>query len=173
MRFPKTLAAAAALFAFPTLLAAQAHDYRLGDLHIDHPWSRASAGPMQGAGAAFMTIANGGPADRLVGASADVSERVELHTHILTADGVMKMREVAGGIEIPAGETVELKPGGLHVMFMGLKAPLTEGDSFPLTLTFERAGTVTVEVAIEGVAAGGHGHGGHGHGGHGHGGHGH
>ena len=167
--------AAAALIGLGLTLAGQpaaAHDYKQGDLVIDHPWARASAGAAR-AGAAFMTVTNAGAQDdRLLSASADVSEAVELHTHILQ-DGVMRMRPVEGGIVVPAGGTAELAPGGLHVMFLGLKAPFKEGDRFPLTLNFEKAGSVTVEGAIEGVApmGGGHDHGaGHGAGhGHGHG----
>ena len=130
--------------------------YAVGDLTVTGPWARASAG-MARAGAAFMTIENAGAGDRLVAASADVSARVELHTHIMTTDGVMQMREVEGGIEIDANGQTELAPGGLHVMFIGLEAPFEEGTRFPLTLTFEQAGDVTVEVEVRSPTAGGHG----------------
>ncbi len=132
------------------------HHYTVGDLTITAPWARASAG-MARAGAAFMTIENVGPDDRLVAASADVSARIELHTHIMSADGVMQMREVEGGIEISANGETRLEPGGLHVMFMGLEAPFVEGTRFPLTLTFEQAGEVTVEVEVLSPTAGAHG----------------
>ena len=154
---------AAAVAVMGTSMAA-AHDYTVGDLFIDHPFARASAG-MARAGAAYMTIQNNGAADDvLIGAEAAVSERIELHTHEMT-DGVMRMREVEGGIPVPAGETTVLQPGGLHVMFLGLHEPLVEGEMFPLTLIFEQSGAVTVEVSIEGVAAGadGAGHSGHDH----------
>lgn len=135
-----------------------------GDIDIHNPWARASAG-MAKAGAAFMEIKNdAGAADRLVGASADVSEVAELHTHIREGD-VMKMRRV-DAIDVPANGMADLKPGGLHVMFMGLTAPLKEGDSFPLTLTFENAGDITVEVVVKKAGAMGAMHGqenGHGH----------
>ena len=140
---------AAALFATPVLA---------GDIEVHHPWARASAGPAR-AGAAFMGIHNNaGAADRLVAASADVSKTVELHTHIKDGD-VMRMRRVEGGIAVPAEGVVHLEPGGYHVMFMGLKAPLKEGETFPLTLTFENGGTMTVEVEVKGAGAMGPMHG--------------
>lgn len=160
--------------------AAMAGDtYTVGDLTVTAPWARASAA-MARAGAAFMQITNAGTEDRLVAAAADVSERIELHTHIME-DGVMRMREVEGGIAIGAESDTMLEPGGLHVMFLGLDGPFEEGTSFPLTLTFEQAGEVTVDVqvrspgagAMEGRGHSGHGHGDHGHGDHGHGDHGH
>lgn len=117
-----------------------------GDIDIQNPWARASAGPAK-AGAAFLDIKNSGEADRVTGASADVAEVVELHTHIRDGD-VMKMRRV-DAIDVPANGMAHLKPGGLHVMFMGLKAPLKEGESFPLTLTFENAGDITVDVEVK------------------------
>ena len=120
------------------------------DIDINDPWARASAG-MARAGAAFMEIRNTGGADRLVAASADVSETVELHTHIQDGE-IMRMRRV-DAIDLPAGETVRLEPGGLHVMFLGLHAPLEEGQRFPLTLTFETAGDVTIDVEIKNAAA--------------------
>ncbi len=151
----RILAATAALmagFAGPTMAA----DYKTGDITVSDPWARASMG-MARAGAAFMTINNaGGADDTLVSAAADVARKVELHTHIM-ANGIMKMRRVEGGIPIPAARMTMLKPGGYHVMFMGLKAPFREGSRFPLTLTFARAGTVTVNVAIKSGAAMGHG----------------
>lgn len=134
-------------------------------ISVEAPFARASAGPVKN-GAAFLTVKNGGgEADRLIAARAPVADRVELHTH-LHENGVMKMRQVEA-IEIPAGGTAMLKPGGDHVMLMGLKAPLQEGGSFPLTLVFEKAGEITIDVAIGGVGAmQGHGdsgqHGAHG-----------
>lgn len=118
-----------------------------GDVTVSDVWARASAG-MANAGAAFMTIHNPNTHDHvLVGAAADVSKRIELHTHTMV-DGVMKMREVEGGIPVPAGDTTMLQPGGYHVMFMGLHAPLKEGASFPLTLTFTGDRTITVDVKV-------------------------
>ena len=95
-----------------------------------------------------MTIHNtGAEADRLIRAESPVSERVELHTH-LQENGVMRMREVEA-IDLPAGAATELKPGGLHVMFMGLKEPLVAGQTIPLTLHFETAGTLALTLPVE------------------------
>ena len=135
-------------------LAAHAHEFKLGAVTIDHPYARATA-PGQPAGGGFLTLKNGGAApDRLVSASAEVSKTVELHTMTMEGD-VMRMRQV-DAIELPAGKMVELKPGGLHIMFIGLKAPLKKGDTFPLKLKFEKAGEVTVQVSVEAVGAASH-----------------
>jgi len=124
-----------------------AHEFKLGDLLIDHPWARASIGKAPN-GAAYMTIVTqGNETDRLLAVESDVAKHAALHTHLME-DGVMKMRPVEA-IEVASGEPTLLKPGGLHVMLMGLKAPLVEGESFPLTLVFERAGRIEVEVTIE------------------------
>jgi len=140
----------AGLFALFSVSPVLAHDFKLGELEIGHPWSRATPGQAR-TGAGYMTITNTGTAaDRLVKAETPVSGTVELHL-MAVKDGVMTMREVEGGIEIPAGETVTLAPGGLHVMMMGLKSKLVEGETFPLTLTFEKAGTVTVEIKVEAI----------------------
>ena len=143
------LAGAAALAILLTAATAFAQNTMVSD-----PWARASPGAVKN-GAAFMTIMSHGEADRLVSASAPVSEAVELHAHI-NDNGVMRMRKIPA-IDVPAGETVTLKPGGLHVMFIGLKAPLTQGESFPLALNFEKAGTITVQVPIKKVGDMGHG----------------
>lgn len=152
---------AAALAAMITL--GGAHAAQLGDIAIDQPWARASAGAAK-SGAAFVTLRNGGTPDRLTAASAPIADRTELHTHKKEGD-VMRMMQVPA-IDLPAGQEVKLAPGGLHVMFMGLKAPLKAGDKFPLTLTFEKAGKITVEVAVQPITSmGGGDSGGHGHGG--------
>ncbi len=145
-----------------TLAVAQAHDYELGALSVGHPWARASAGAAP-TGAAYLTVRNdGAEADRLVAVETPAAGRAELHTH-LHENGVMKMREVEGGIELPAGESVALAPGGLHVMLFGLAAPLEEGSRFPMTLVFEKAGRLEVEIAVESIGyrpeSGGEGHG--------------
>ena len=135
-------------------LSALAQDYKLGNLHIDQVWARASAGPVKN-GATYLTITSqGAESDRLVSVETEVAKRAELHTHVMQ-DDVMKMRPIEA-IEVAAGEPTELRPGGLHIMLMGLKAPLVEGESFPLLLTFERAGSIEVEVRIKGPGAMGH-----------------
>ena len=127
-------------------LSARADDYKVGDLVIGQPWARASIGKVPN-GAAYMTIAiQGAEADRLIAAESMVARRVELHTHMMDGN-VMRMRPVAA-IEIAPGEPTLLQPGGLHVMLIGLKSPLAEGERFPLTLVFERAGRVDVDVSI-------------------------
>lgn len=133
-------------------LCAQAQPAKAADIAISHPYARATV-PGQPTAGGFVTLTNGGQAaDRLLSASAEVSKTVELHTMQIQGH-VMRMRQVEA-IELPAGKTVELKPGGLHIMFIGLKAPLKEGDTFPMTLRFEKAGEVTVTVNVEGAGAG-------------------
>ncbi len=125
-------------------------------VEVTDAWARASAG-MARAGAAFMTITNPGDTDdRVISASAPVSAVAELHTHIMDGD-VMRMRQVPD-IAVPAGERVVLQPGGQHVMFMKLDKPLEEGATFPLTLTFEKAGTVVVPFTVIQVGAMPHAH---------------
>jgi copper(I)-binding protein len=136
-----------------------AHDFKLGALTIDHPWARASAGPVHN-GAAYLTVHNSGAADSLVAVSGDVAERVELHTHLMEGD-VMKMRRVEA-VEVPAHGMAALEPGGFHVMLIGLAQPLKEGQHFPLTLTFRDAGEVAVEVKVEAVGSMGPAGAGHG-----------
>lgn len=122
-------------------------DYRIGSLAVDQAWARESP-PTVTNGAAFMTITNRGTStDRLMSADAEVSERVELHTHLMD-QGVMRMRQV-DSIELKPGEVTELKPGGLHVMFIGLKAPFKAGQQVPVTLRFERGGNLEIEVPVK------------------------
>ncbi len=149
MRRSWKAAAAALLFA---ACAAQAHEYRIGDLVIDHPWARPTAGPNT-PGAAYMTVRNQGQeAETLAGAASPDAGKVEVHENLHDANGVMRMRAVEGGLKIPPGGTVELKPGGYHLMLTGLKHDLKEGGQIPLTLTFARAGNVDVDVKIEKTA---------------------
>ena len=134
-------------------LAAHAHSFKLGAIEIGHPYARATA-PGQPSGGGYLSLSNAGANDRLLSASAEVSKAVELHTMTMEGD-VMRMRQV-DAIELPAGKKVELKPGGLHIMFIGLKAPLKQGDKFPLKLKFEKAGEVTVEVSVEAASTASH-----------------
>ena len=132
-------------------LATQAQEFKLGPINIAHPYARAtSSGQPMGGG--FLKLENSGADDTLLSASAEVAKAVELHLMSMEGD-VMRMRQVER-IALPAGKTVELKPGGLHIMLMGLKAPLKVGDSFPLKLKFEKAGEVTVNMTVEAAAAG-------------------
>ncbi len=131
-------------------VATHAHEFKVGAITIGHPYARATAAG-QPIGGGFMKFVNGGGNDKLLSVSAEVSTSVELHEMKMEGD-VMKMRQVEG-IELPASKTVELKPGGYHVMFIGLKAPLKAGDSFPVKLKFEKAGVVTVDVKVEAPGA--------------------
>lgn len=135
--------------------AALAHDFTAGDIAIGHPWTRAAGANANGAG--FLTLRNNGAApDRLVSATSPAARVVELHTHIREGD-VMRMRPVAD-IPVPPGQTVQLRPGGLHLMLIGLNEPLRQGASVPLTLRFERAGEVQVTLSVESAGARGHAH---------------
>jgi periplasmic copper chaperone A len=137
----------AALVGLLLSLGTFAHGFQVGDLKIGHPWARPTVqGQMAGGG--FLKVENTGKtADRLISGTTTAAERLELHTMAMEGD-VMKMRQVEG-IDIPAGATVELKPGSFHVMFMGLKAPMKLGDKVPVTLKFAKAGEVTVEMWVE------------------------
>ena len=150
------LVAAASLFLLTgavgsaILSPAAAHDFKAGALKLDHPWTRSTAGTV---GAGYVTIVNTGKAaDQLVSASSPVAGKVEIHTMTMNG-GVMKMRPLPAGIALPAGKTTALKPGGYHLMLIGLKAPLVEGKLVPLTLNFARAGTVKVELKVEAAGA--------------------
>ena len=115
---------------------------------VEQPYARATPAGAQ-TGAAYMTIENkANAADRLTGVSSDIAAQAQVHEMSMD-NGVMKMREVTGGLSIPAGGSVTLKPGGYHVMLMGLKKQLAAGDSFPLTLTFEKAGNISVTVPVQ------------------------
>ena len=128
--------------------AAFAHEYKIGDLVIDHPVSRATLANAP-VGGGYMTIRNmGNEADTLLGGASAVADKVEVHEMSMDGD-VMKMRELSKGLEIPAGGEVKLMPGGFHIMFMGLNQQLIEGEEFSSTLTFEKAGTVEVNFSIE------------------------
>jgi copper(I)-binding protein len=140
------------------LLAGRAQareETRLGAIVIGQPWSRAAGANANGA--AYMTLRNAGDRpDRLVAASTPAARRVELHTHIREGE-VMRMRPV-NDILVPAGQTVQLRPGGLHIMLIGLTEPLAQGGRLPLTLRFAEAGEVTVQVEIQAAGARGHAH---------------
>ncbi|MEL0437510.1 copper chaperone PCu(A)C [Phycobacter sp. K97] len=128
-----------------------------GGMMVHDAYARVST-KMSASGAAFMQIMNHtGADDRLINARSDVAERVELHTHLSDANGVMKMVHVEEGFAIPAGETHMLMRGGDHVMFLGLKETLHHGDMVPLTLVFEKAGEVSVDVPVDLERKPGHG----------------
>lgn len=148
------LTTAVSLLAMP----AMAQDYKVGSLEITTPWTRATP-PSARTGGGFMTITNKGTtADRLVAVRSNASDKVEIHE--MQMDGnVMRMRELAQGLEIPPGATVMLKPGSYHIMFMELKAPIAKDAKVPLTLVFEKAGSVDVQLTAHAMGAMPHGHG--------------
>lgn len=129
-------------------LLAHAHDFRIGDARLIHPYATPTP-PMAQVGAAYLGIANQGTEDlRLVAVRSELSEVVELHDMVME-NGVMLMRKVPY-IDIPAGETLQMQQGGgHHLMLIGLKAPLRTGEQFPLWLTFEGLGEIQVEVWVE------------------------
>jgi hypothetical protein len=149
---------ASAILASLLTTSAGAADSNGAKLTVEHAWARASAGTTA---AAYFAVNNqGSAADRLLAISTPVAEKAALHESKME-NGVMKMREV-GPIAIEPGQSVVLKPGADHVMLIGLKHPLKQGESFPLTLSFERAGKVEVAVRVEragsmGGDAAGHG----------------
>lgn len=129
--------------------AAFAHEVKAGDLEVIHPHIPAPAASAKAAGG-FMAISNEGKApDRLIAVETAIAKRAQIHTTETGADGVAKMVHLPDGVEIPAGDTVVLERGGLHVMFMGLTGALKEGDMVPATLVFEHAGRVGIEFMVD------------------------
>lgn len=125
---------------------------RAGALAIEAPWIRATPGGAKVAGGYVRVTNTGTEPDRLVSASIPLAARGEVH-EMATAGGVMTMREIEGGLPIPPGATVELRPGGLHLMFMDLRAPAREGETVAGTLVFEKAGAVQVAFRVGGIGA--------------------
>ena len=128
--------------------SASAHEYKAGSIEIKHPWSRATPKGSEVAGGYMKLINTGKEPDRLIGGSVPIAGKFEIHEMSMDG-GVMKMRMLPRGIEIKPGQTVELKPGSYHLMFVGLKEPFEKGKRVKGTLQFEKAGKVDVEYAIE------------------------
>jgi periplasmic copper chaperone A len=149
MRFHSIVLAA---FASLAVLPALAQEFKVGDIVIDKPWARATPkGASVGAG--YLVIHNHGAApDKLTGGSADFANNVSVHEMSMD-NGVMRMRELTSGLEIPAKGEVALSPGGYHIMFTGLKQPLKKGETVKASLTFEHAGTIVVTFDVGGVGA--------------------
>src|SRR5216684_1454801 len=129
-----------------------AAEYKVGTIQVENPWSRATPkGATTAAG--YMIIKNTGTEpDRLVGGTTDVATGFQVHEMTMDQD-VSKMREMKTGIEIKPGETVELKPGASHIMFVNLRRRLEKGERVKGTLTFERAGTVAIEYPVAAIGA--------------------
>ncbi len=158
-RFLELVVAGSLTFAVAALLnPLSANEYKAGSLKIEKPWTRATPTGARVAGG-FMRITNTGKeADRLVGGSSPVAGRFEVHEMRMEGE-VMRMRELTNGLVIQPGQTVELKPGSYHVMFMDMKAQLKQGEKVKGTLQFEKAGTVEIEYSVEGMAQRAPGHG--------------
>ena len=155
----KALAAALGVLAIlGTAVPAQAHEEKTGDITIVHPWSRPAA---QGHnGVIYLEIRNGGAADdRLIAVDTPLAKRVELHRSTME-EGVHRMEKVES-IVVPAGGTVTLAPGGLHVMLIGLKFMLMAEETIPVSFTFEHAGDITTGVSVEAPGGSDDDHGGH------------
>jgi copper(I)-binding protein len=146
--FLAALALAASLAATPSL----ALDYKVGSIEIGQPWSRATPSTAPSAGG-FLTLTNKGDGpDRLIAVETSAARLAEVHE--MKMDGaVMRMRALENGIALPPGRTVEFKPGGYHVMFIGLKAPFVKDQKVPATLVFEKAGRVEVEFEVDALGA--------------------
>lgn len=127
--------------------------FKLGSLTVTSPWTRATPGGAKIAGGYLKITNNGTSADRFTGAKSGAAGHVEIHEMSMT-DGVMKMRPLPNGLAIKPGETVELKSGGYHLMFMDLKQPLKQGDTFKATLQFEKAGSLDVDFNVNALGAG-------------------
>lgn len=133
-----------AIFGQPAL----AHDFKSGSIELKHPWSRV-APPVAPVLGGYVTIINTGTEpDRLVGGSSAIADKFELHESKLV-DGVAKMRPLQDGLVINPGQTVDLQPGGTHIMFVAPRSRPAEGEKFAGTLVFEKAGTVDVEFAVQ------------------------
>jgi copper(I)-binding protein len=143
---PGVLCALVALLA--SVCLASAHEYKTGDLTIGHPWIRATPAGAKTAGGYLKITNHGKQTEKFVGGSATGAQQFEIH-EMAMADNLMKMRRLDAPLEIKPGETVELKPGGFHLMLIGLNAPFREGEKIKGTLVFEKAGTVEVEFKVE------------------------
>ena len=132
--------------------SARAEEVKAGDLVISQAWSRATPNGAK-IGTGYFTIENKGTtADKLVGVSGEVSDKIEVHEMSMN-NGVMKMRPVDGGLTIEPGKTVKLAPNGYHLMIMDLKSPLKQGGKVPVTLEFEKAGKVAITLDVQGIGA--------------------
>jgi copper(I)-binding protein len=131
---------------------ARAQEVKAGDLVITQAWARATPNGAK-IGGGYLTIENKGAApDRLIGGSAEIAAKLEVH-EMKMKDGVRTMRPLDSGLAIDPGKTVKLAPGGYHLMMFDLKSPLKQGEAVPITLKFEKAGEVKVSLAVQGIGA--------------------
>jgi len=147
MRYLSKLAFAALLMVAAVPAFAQSPS-----IQVENPWARATPSGAK-TGAVYMTIDNKSSiADRLTGVSSEVAKKLQIHETKME-NGIMKMREISGGLPVPAGGSVVLKPGGYHVMLIDLNKPLKAGEAFPVTLVFEKAGKVSITVSVQSMGA--------------------
>lgn len=154
--FNAAMLSGALAIAFPL----HAHEFKAGKLTIEHPWTRATPAGAKTAGGYLKITNNGSEPDRLTGGSAEGTDTVEVH-EMAMENNVMRMRKLENGVEIKPGETVELKPGGFHLMMIGLKAPFKKDVMVKGTLQFEKAGAVPVEFQVDAIGSTGAGHSAH------------
>ena len=139
-----------------------AQDFRAGEIEIARPWSRAAPEGAKVA-AGYVVLKNHGPAaDKLIAVTAEIARKAEIHEMAVDGKGVMTMRPLAGGLEIPSRGEARLEPGGVHIMFMGLERNPKQGETFKGTLTFEKAGAIDVEFSADSMTGNKAGHGSHG-----------
>jgi len=132
--------------------AAAAEEFKAGEISVEQPWFRATPGGAK-VGAGYLTITNRSAApDRLLSATTDVAGRTEIH-EMSMANGMMRMRPLPDGVEVPANGSIALEPGSFHLMLLDLKQPLKQGDRFSGTLTFEKAGPLDVTFDVRGIGA--------------------
>lgn len=131
---------------------ATAGGHKVGSLEIIRPWSRATPGDAR-VGAGYVKIKNlGDKQDRLLSVASAIAKSSEIHV-MRMKDNIMRMRRVKDGLDIPANGTVELKPGGYHLMFINLTRPIKQGEPFTATLTFEKVGKIDVKFTVEAIGA--------------------
>ena len=147
MRYLSKLAFAALLMVAAVPAFAQS-----SSIQVANPWAPATPSGAK-TGAVYMTIDNKlSIADRLTGLSSEVAKKLQIH-ETKTDKGITKMREISGGLPVPVGGSVVLKPGGYHVMLIDLNKPLKAGETFPLTLVFEKAGNISITVPVQSLGA--------------------
>ncbi len=147
-----SLTLSACLLAMLSMQSISADEYRLGHLQINDPYTRTTP-PMAAVAGGFMTVTNNGTeSDTFLGGSAGFVEAVEIH-EMSMADGIMKMRRLENGLQIAPNETVELKPGGYHLMLIKPSEPMKEGDKHKITLSFKQAGDIEVELEVKDISA--------------------
>ncbi|MEH6403984.1 MAG: copper chaperone PCu(A)C [Sneathiella sp.] len=153
LKIVSTIVVASFLTLSFSAVSAVAHaDEKHDGIELKDAWARARTASAK-VGGAYVTVHNMSKEDdRLIGAKSTVAHKTEIHTTKMT-DGVMKMMPVTGGIEVKAGKMVMMKPGSYHIMFMGLKEPITKGKTFPVTLVFEKAGEIETTVTVKDAGA--------------------